>query len=628
MNNNSILFFRGLYDNTTDTSCKSFFSSLSRQQGKIADIDVDALLKGKDDGYASPTGDTIDAPKDYRLLSLEVRNFRMFPFDRDKPYGLDLSNVDAEPCSLFLIGDNGTGKSSLYTALEYAMTSHSSYAERGGKSEADYLPYSLRTLLQEDRQSWSVEARSKSGQIFEGGNVGMDSVRSIFTSECDIEQFERTDDNLYDYFLQAMGYDEVLDILERLSAARNKKLTRLGNLKEVRENHQDVYTSEDVELLKTSIIRISAMGQKGRERLCRFFDEKALESEISAMKDGKSHLKPGSELFDLLWIRLRKNIKQEAAETLPKKMGLDTRAASPSSGVMLSESERIVNRLKWLYSQLKRYSMMIKSPDGSVSLSKTAEVLDMLGKESNLTELSADIFWGTGLDGLIAGMDEEVKILASVTNLIKKSCDDIVAGFVKEYGSFIEGMMTDFSIVQNCQETFRFTHTSGWLGLSISLSEKTGNISVAPREYLNTFRFKLYATSFRLAMALSHMKDRRIYLPVVIDDIFSASDFDNGNKLELFVYSLYRLYADQPEFCKPLQLVLFTHDEVVFNAFRRGASLKKSSDTVLQQNGTMRKLDTTYQSGRLYPYWKSVDVRDENEQKKTANYYNLYLRFR
>ena len=66
-------------------------------------------------------------PKDFRLQSLALKNFRKYP--DDVLYGLRLHADNNAPCSLVLVGRNSHGKSSLYDAMEYVFTGNVSEAK-------------------------------------------------------------------------------------------------------------------------------------------------------------------------------------------------------------------------------------------------------------------------------------------------------------------------------------------------------------------------------------------------------------------------------------------------------------------------------------------------------------------
>lgn len=98
------------------------------------------------------------------------------------------------------------------------------------------------------------------------------------------------------------------------------------------------------------------------------------------------------------------------------------------------------------------------------------------------------------------------------------------------------------------------------------LDSETGEIkSVTPDMYFNTFRYKLFCLMVSLSLALATRKEYKINLPLIIDDIFFASDFISKNSFAEFLQKVIQLFYKQtPDM--PLQIILFTHDDLIFRS--------------------------------------------------------------
>ena len=98
------------------------------------------------------------------------------------------------------------------------------------------------------------------------------------------------------------------------------------------------------------------------------------------------------------------------------------------------------------------------------------------------------------------------------------------------------------------------------------VNKQTGEIHVlTPDMYFNTFRYKLFCLMVSLSLALATRKEHKVNLPLVIDDIFFASDFISKNSFAEFLQKVIRLFYKQtPEM--PLQIILFTHDDLIFRS--------------------------------------------------------------
>lgn len=84
-------------------------------------------------------------------------------------------------------------------------------------------------------------------------------------------------------------------------------------------------------------------------------------------------------------------------------------------------------------------------------------------------------------------------------------------------------------------------------------------------KYLNTFHYRLFTTMVGISIAIAARRNTGVNLPLVLDDVFYASDFDNRTSVELFlkeVFSAFKTFTPD----MPLQLILFTHDQLIFES--------------------------------------------------------------
>lgn len=85
------------------------------------------------------------------------------------------------------------------------------------------------------------------------------------------------------------------------------------------------------------------------------------------------------------------------------------------------------------------------------------------------------------------------------------------------------------------------------------------------KKYLNTFHYRLFSTMVGIGVAIASRINTGINLPLVLDDIFYASDFENRATIEKFVKELFEIFNNYtPD--KKLQLIFFTHDELLFES--------------------------------------------------------------
>jgi len=95
---------------------------------------------------------------------------------------------------------------------------------------------------------------------------------------------------------------------------------------------------------------------------------------------------------------------------------------------------------------------------------------------------------------------------------------------------------------------------------------------------LNSFHYRLFSTMVGVAIAIASRKNTSINMPLVLDDIFYASDFENRATVETFIEALFKMFEDfTPEL--PLQLILFTHDQLIFeSAIKVLSEIKPEND--------------------------------------------------
>lgn len=94
--------------------------------------------------------------------------------------------------------------------------------------------------------------------------------------------------------------------------------------------------------------------------------------------------------------------------------------------------------------------------------------------------------------------------------------------------------------------------------------QKNGE-STTPDIYFNTFRYKVFCLMISLSIALSTRMRYKINLPLVMDDLFFASDFISKNSFSIFLQKIIGLfYKYTPDM--PLQFILFSHDDLIFRS--------------------------------------------------------------
>lgn len=120
---------------------------------------------------------------------------------------------------------------------------------------------------------------------------------------------------------------------------------------------------------------------------------------------------------------------------------------------------------------------------------------------------------------------------------------------------------------------------------------------ISVNKYFNTFHYRLFSTMVGVSIAMASRINTKINLPLVLDDIFYASDFENRATIERFIKQLFNLFEQYTPDLE-LQLILFTHDQLIFESAVKAISKMKIKNIAF---------------AKLFPYNDSKDKEDFKE---------------
>lgn len=535
--------------------------------------------------------------KDERLRTIQLVNIRSFYSNNfnNKNFGLKLC-TGANPVSLFLVGGNSTGKSSIFSALEKHYTGMVSHARAINSNETSYMTFGFGQVKKLD-VGYLVESESqvREWESLQTSKPNDITTSAFFCSDYDIERIEKSGENLNEFILEQLGYGDLFLLRQRIDYL----LKRLKVNYDI--NKQELTSTEWAEIIEAFILLHS---KTDLNEIKLFQNESNIEK---AVLQGKRH-----DIFRSHWDML---VRGSASYINKKNVGIGY-GDFFFSGITNDRHEPTsTERLAIMYQEL--FKRIEEKNEESKSI---VDILDEMYMSKNA------IFQKERENAEMPISSENRKeALTTVSTLIKDKCDQILSTIYEDSHYFIENILKRFS---PNNETYHFNFEKGIVSMSIIVETEEGNFSAKPQEYLNTFRFKLYCVALKIALALSKMKERRISAPIVIDDIFNASDFENTLKLEQFVYTIFKTYDEVLQDKLPLQLILLTHDEMVQGAFRRGIKLRLEETTgsvQLFNNDTYRD---HFLCGRLFDkedwaeYIKGLkDTKDFDAQE----FINLYL---
>lgn len=155
-------------------------------------------------------------------------------------------------------------------------------------------------------------------------------------------------------------------------------------------------------------------------------------------------------------------------------------------------------------------------------------------------------------------VEEKDRIVTSYFKSIKEVVEEIMNDFIDEKES-INLVLSLEKIDRNIDGEIFQTEV-----IMAKIVQKNGE-STTPDIYFNTFRYKVFCLMISLSIALSTRMRYKVNLPLVMDDLFFASDFISKNSFSIFFQKIIELfYKYTPDM--PLQFILFTHDDLIFRS--------------------------------------------------------------
>ena len=154
---------------------------------------------------------------------------------------------------------------------------------------------------------------------------------------------------------------------------------------------------------------------------------------------------------------------------------------------------------------------------------------------------------------------------------------------------------------------------------------QTGELEThSPSKYFNTFRFRLFCTMVSVSVVIAARINSGINLPLVLDDVFYASDYNSKITFRQFILTILKLFK-RFNGEMPFQFILFTHDELVFDATLDAISEFEDSKSELSST---QLLDNQWESpiehrtlfARLFP---ANDVEPKVTKSEFGDYWDL-----
>ncbi|MFT6637679.1 MAG: hypothetical protein ACJAYP_000235 [Flavobacterium sp.] len=255
------------------------------------------------------------------------------------------------------------------------------------------------------------------------------------------------------------------------------------------------------------------------------------------------------QIFEKRYIELAKEVQSLIEE---RKNAIDT-------GIKVflenNESLTVEQKISKLENEIKETNEQIKSIEN-----KTKDL------EVELTSANKKVGYLNQIKDEIGVFNSKFKLkvdelVYSVFEPIKNTVEEIL-------NHYFEDDPNDYKLELNLKENKLVIEGEEYITKYIVaeiIDKKTNEMVTTPQNYFNTFRYKLFSLMIGLSIALASRKKYRINFPLIMDDLFFASDFINKNSFSDFLQNVIRLfYKYTPDI--PLQIILFTHDDVIFRS--------------------------------------------------------------
>lgn len=541
---------------------------------------------------------------DLRVRDLTLRNFRKFPhLDNNTLWGIAGTRKNAdEVCSLFLVGENGTGKTSLYSALEYLFTGRISAMEERMIPDSDnnYMVYGFGK--EQDNKADNVYIAMNcmdNGEYTREKPLQLPAVN--FCSDYEMRKFSENGDNLNSYILDFMGYKEIESLIMNLKrmeqegkvASQNEKRIVLGRREIMKCINAMIsfYDKKDTTFCNEQTLEKTIGELTAKLDKLRAISSEKISNELEQLKTAdpvEFFLEEDKEIIRLigLYNEIREYIKTTAETAPPVQDVFDQFLATTLTAELLSDKnfpDRIY--LRNLYSNLQknvpraveelfigieiiRLMRQYLEPNEGITLDCISRII----KEKESIML---------YDSPMRNMSEMRKKYNDIIPCIKKlkatleeKRNRLIDLFYNTSRQTISEVMKHFS-EKNENFSLNINKERHTVTFSIEVATENGSFATTPKQYFNTFRYKLFVIALKTTLTFTYMLEHRCLLPIVIDDVFNASDFNNGQLIEFFIsriYTLYQIKLKELHKGRQLQIILLTHDELMVHSFKKGYS--------------------------------------------------------
>lgn len=569
---------------------------------------------------------------DLRFLGVSFAGIKKYPA-RKLNFGLSFSNQEGEPISSIFVGENGVGKTSIYSALEYVgMGKINSAQLRGYKRKigeaADMYRYPT-----EDQSAFLFHSGTESKDIslclftkdtdiiLEGDNLLNQSgkpeiTEAFYCSDFDVRELE-TNKDYTRFMLKQIGLNHFYQALQLLYylgvyvRAEQKKWEK--NIWE--DNHEN----EPIERLKLGI----AIGYLKREITFKE-PEKSWEYLKNVIEKDENPTLVKNESKDVIsflskeqaqfqeedWFSIGVYNQYESLLTLLRNFQNENYSFDDQKKNDLMRGVDSFHHFRELLR--KEIEKLKKCLDES---KKPEEKLHLINEVAQKHIYAHNYLIGNNEQSHAEGLfesEEKAKQFEEEYKALVNYLEEYLVKALTEWGekisSSIKTLLLDYFSIDNDQLEVELKINSSKDGFEMinSLTDEMelediypfvkfniyvitarGELNsdkrfpINPRQYLNTFRFKLFCVAIKIALGCFVKETYGINYPFIIDDVFDSSDFDSRLQLKQFVEKIVKCHDELLSENKySIQFLFFTQDDLIANQISKGLIESKGASKV------------------------------------------------
>lgn len=184
---------------------------------------------------------------------------------------------------------------------------------------------------------------------------------------------------------------------------------------------------------------------------------------------------------------------------------------------------------------------------------------------------------GGGVSRYTWATDKAKDYIVELVEYIDREIEDVVKNFHDTARKIVPLLVNPYLLDDENIEVELWKNN---LEISPVLVDTNGE-GTDPMLYFNTFRAKLFILSLKIAFAFTSKIIDKLNFPIVIDDIFDASDFHNKDEIRNFFRNVIRTHDEIEELHQyPIQLICLTQDQMVGWNVYSGIEKELTADSV------------------------------------------------